>query len=178
MSMLEMAIPFFAGVRLYQGVINRTIPNYAMIAGGDFAHRDDGVQGPMFNGPGSNDGLNDGLWCQSAMNVSGIGNWKLPNGNTVSDELEYCTPFTWQNRPGQVGLLRSSGSIGSSPYQGMYTCTIPDENGVIQTLVVWAAGNAAYNGTGGNGEFKIFSMPLVWYSDFIKNKKQRSVYTV
>ena len=37
----------------------------------------------------------------------------------------------------------------------MYTCTIPDENGVTQTLIVWAAGIAAYGGTNGNREFNI-----------------------
>ena len=52
--------------------------------------------------------LNDGLWCQSAMNVSGIGSWKLPDGSAVSDDLEF-NPIHMANRPGQVGLLRASG---------------------------------------------------------------------
>ena len=34
-----------AGVRLYQGALNRTIPNYAMIAARDFAERDGGLEG-------------------------------------------------------------------------------------------------------------------------------------
>ena len=133
----------FAGVRLYQGVLNRAIPNYAMIAGRDFADRDRGTPAG-----GANDGLNDGLWCQSAMVVSGIGSWKLPDGNAVSDDLN-ANPVYMANRPGQVGLLRSD-SIGSSPYQGMYTCTIPNENGVTQTVVVWAARNSAYDGSDPN----------------------------
>ena len=132
------------GVRLYQGGGPRIIPDYAMIAGRDFHYLDQGLGGP-------DDGINDGVWCQSAMNVSDIGSWKLPNGNAVSDDLEF-DPIHMANRPGQVGLLRSSG-IGSSPYQGMYTCTIPDENGVNQTLVVWVASNFAYNGTNGNRKF-------------------------
>ena len=85
------------------------------------------------------------------MNASDIGSWKLPDGSAVTDNLN-ATPIHMANKPGQVGLLRSSG-IGNSPYQGMYTCTIPDENGITQTLAVWAAGNAAYDGTGGNREF-------------------------
>ena len=141
----------FSGVRLYQGVLNRTIPNYAMIAARDFASRDGGSAG--IDSVGHTDGLNDGLWCQSALNVNNIGSWKLPDGNAVSDDLEY-NPIHMANRPGQVGLLRSGG-IGSSPYQGMYTCTILDENGVSHSLVVWAAGNAAYSESGGNCEFKI-----------------------
>ena len=142
-----MLLQFFAGVRLYQGLPNRTIPNYAMIAGRDFRHRDLGSEGT-----GANDGLNDGVWCQSAMNVSGIGSWQLPNGNAVPDDLD-ADPIHMANRPGQVGLLRTV-SINSSPYQGMYTCTIPDENGVNQTLVVWAASNSVYDGTNGNCEFE------------------------
>ena len=133
----------FVGVRLYQGILNRTIPNYAMIAGRDFLDRDR-----------SDDGLNDGMWCQSAMNIDDIGSWKLPNGNAVPDDLN-ANPIHMANRPGQVGLQRSDG-INYSPYQGMYTCTIPDENGVTQTLVVWAAGVSFYDGAVSYREFKKF----------------------
>ena len=122
------------------------IPNYAMIAGRDFSYRDGGSDGNL-------DGFNDGVWCQSAMNVNGIGNWKLPDGSAVSDDLDF-DPIHMANRPGQMGLLRSA-SIGPSPYQGMYTCTIPDENGVDQTLVVWAGGNSPYDGSGSNRELSI-----------------------
>ena len=139
---LHVLIAIFSGVRLYQGVLNRTIPNYAMIAARDFSDRDGGSEG--LGDAGLLDGLNDGLWCQSAMNVSGIGSWKLPNGNAVPDNLS-ADPIHMANRPGQVGLLRSD-SINRSPYQGMYTCTITDEKGIIQTLAVWAAGNSAYDG--------------------------------
>ena len=140
----------FAGVRLYQGVLNRTIPNYAMIAARDFADRDGGSEGLSHAGQG--DGINDGLWCQSAINVSDIGSWQLPDGSAVTDDLS-ATPIHMANKPGQVGLLRALG-IGSSLYQGLYTCTIPDENGVTQMLVVWAAGNSPYDGIGGYRELK------------------------
>ena len=137
----------FAGVRLYQGILNRTIPNYAMLAARDFGDRDSGVASL-----GANDGINDGLWCQSANSGSGIGVWKLPDGSAVPDDFA-AIPLHMTNASGQVGLLRGSG-IGAPPYQGMYTCTIPDGNGVTQTLVVWAAGSAAYDGTGANCEVK------------------------
>ena len=115
-----------------------------MTSGRDIFDRDGGV--PSLDYAGRLDGLNDGLWCQSAMNVSGIGIWKLPNGSAVPDDLN-ASPVHMANRPGQVGLLQVTGSsINISPYQGMYTCTIPDEKGVIQTLVVWAAGFNAYDG--------------------------------
>ena len=119
-----------------------------MVAARDFSDRDAGSQG--LDWAGSSDGLNDGLWCQSTVNISDIGSWKLPNGSSAPNDLD-ARPIHMANRPGQVGLLRPSG-IGSSPYQGMYTCTIPDENGVNQTLAVWAASNGVYDGTGGNRE--------------------------
>ena len=89
------------------------------------------------------DGINDGLWCQSANDGNDIGSWKLPNGIAVSEDDS--ANIYMANAPGQVGLLRSA-AIGPSPYRGMYTCMIPDENGVNQTLVLWTAGNQAYDG--------------------------------
>ena len=141
---------YLTGVRLYQGVQNRSIPNYAMVAARDFADRDGGSAGLGY--AGYLDGLNDGLWCQSAMDIDGIGSWKLPDGSPVPDDLN-AEPIHSVHRPGQVGLLRALG-IGKPPYQGMYTCTIPDENGINQTLVVWAAGNRAYDGSGSYRELK------------------------
>ena len=41
--MCNMIFTCFAGVRLYQGILNRTIPNYAMIAARDFGSRDTGT---------------------------------------------------------------------------------------------------------------------------------------
>ena len=120
-----------------------------MISARDFGLSDSGIAGV-----GGGDGINDGLWCQSANNGSDIGSWKLPNGIAVPDvpipfKVDPQNPIHKVNRPGQVGLLRSHG-IGRSPYEGMYTCTIPDQNGVNQILVVWAAGNGAYDGTSAN----------------------------
>ena len=129
------------GVRLHQGIRNRTIPNYAMIAAREFADRDGGAESNL---TARNDGKNDGLWCQSANSDCDIGSWQLPDGSVVTDDLN-ARPIHMASRPGQVGLLRR-GSINSSPYQGMYTCTILDKDGVNQTLVVWAAANIAYDG--------------------------------
>ena len=133
----------FAGVRLYQGSFNRTIPNFAMIPASDIADKDYSTN----NDPTKEyqQGVNDGVWCQSTVKVLGIGSWKLPNGSAVTDVL-YAEPIFSVRKVGQVGLLRSS-SIGSFPYQGMYTCTIRDKYGVIQTLVIWIAGNGAYYGS-------------------------------
>ena len=158
-NLVLIKIYFFVGVQLYQGVLNRTIPNFAMIAARDFADRDSGISTLGFLG--ADDGLNDGIWCQSANNGSDIGSWQFPDESAVSGDLTVL-PIHMANVPGQVGLLRGLG-IGSSPYQGMYTCTIPDENGVTQALVVWAAGNAAYDGrTTTHREFKNSLHDISW----------------
>ena len=140
-----------------------------MIAHRDFADRDGG----SVRSVGALDGLNDGLWCQSAMNVSGIGNWTLPDGNLVPNDLT-AKPVHMANSPGQVGLLRSE-AIGKPPYQGMYTCSIPDENGVNHTLVVWASGGPAYNGAKGNREFKISLHDYSLSLHLNKSRNERSI---
>ena len=124
-----------------------------MIAARGFSDRDNGIDfDETLNDPGYLDGLNDGLWCQSASGGENIGSWRFPDGSDVPDDFS-AFPIHMAHNHSQVGLLRK-GSIGYSPYQGMYTCTIPDENGDTQTLVVWAAANKVYDGKGGNPDFK------------------------
>ena len=114
------------------GKHNSSLPNFAMIAGSDFLHG-------SASGPG---GLNDGLWCQSAINASeNIGSWFYPNGNSIPNDAS-ASPVSTVYSPGQVGLLRKDTLINN---EGFYTCTIPDESAVSQVLVVWAAGVAAYS---------------------------------
>ena len=138
-----------------------------MIAGRDFFSRD--YANSMLDLPGRLDGINDGLWCQSTNNGIDIGNWWLPDGSAVPDDHN-AEPIHMANCLGQVGLLRNTG-IDFSPYQGMYTCTILDEDGISQTLVVWAAGNMDYDGTVGNCESS-WSLALLFSSVDIKiNKK-------
>ena len=107
--------------------------------------------GQFFNFDENNDGTSDALWCQSANNDSDIGLWYYPNGTQVplfdgdfdaqnSPTLPFSKRFT-----GQIALARKSGLSG---YEGLYTCIIPDENGVNQTLVVGAYRNSAYNSNG------------------------------
>ena len=96
------------------------------------------------------DGQNDGIWCQSALNESMIGVWYLPNGSLVPTQSG-ATPLQSYNTdvPGQVGLLRHG---GLASFQGLYSCIIPNEEGVNQTLYV-----AIYGGIGFDysGEFYI-----------------------
>ena len=86
----------------------------------------------FFDADKNNDGLNDGLWCQSARNESNIGVWYYPNGSQVST-VDDSSPLHSVQMTGQVGLYRDSG-IGN--YEGIYTCVIPDEHNINQTLMI------------------------------------------
>ena len=122
-------------MRLYLSEENRVIPNYFMVRASQFHDIDDDA-----------DGQNDGIWCQSALNESMIGVWYLPNGSPVPTQSG-ATPLESYNINiiGQVGLLRSGG-IGS--IQGLYSCIIPNEEGVNQTLYVALYGNNAFDNSG------------------------------
>ena len=80
----------------------------------------------------NNDGLNDALWCQSAKNESNIGVWYYPNGTQVST-VDDSSPLHSVHMSGQIGLYRDSG-LGN--LEGIYTCVIPDECNVNQTLII------------------------------------------
>ena len=81
----------------------------------------------------NNDGLNDALWCQSAKNESNIGVWYYPNGSQVSTVDSKSSPLHSVHMSGQIGLYRDS---GINNYEGIYTCVIPDEHNVNQTLMI------------------------------------------
>ena len=91
-------------------------------------------------------GIADALWCQSANNGFDIGLWYYPNGNQVPlftgklDNINAPSPVFSKRFTGQIALARNYGLLG---YEGLYTCIIPDENGVNQTLVVGAYRNYA-----------------------------------
>ena len=107
--------------------------------------------GQFFNIDQNNDGTSDALWCQSSNNGSNIGLWYYPNGNQVPlfngafDDSSAPSPIFSKRFTGQIALARKGGVSG---YEGLYTCIIPDENGVNQTLVVGAYRGATYNSNG------------------------------
>ena len=107
--------------------------------------------GQFFNVDGNKDGTNDALWCQSANSGSNIGLWYYPNGTQVPlfdgafDDSSAPSPIFSKNFTGQIALARKGGLSG---YEGLYTCIIPDENGVNQTLVVGAYRTMTYNNNG------------------------------
>ena len=122
-------------MRLYLSDGNRVIPNYFMVRGSQFYDID-------ING----DGQNDGIWCQSALNESMIGVWYLPNESPVSTQSR-ATPLEsyHTNVTGQVGLLRRG---GLASFEGLYSCIIPNEEGVNQTLYVAAYRDSTFNNIG------------------------------
>ena len=99
----------------------------------------------------NSDGTNDALWCQSADDGSNIGLWYYPNGTRVPlfngafGDSSAPSPIFSKRFTGQIALARKAGLSG---YEGLYTCIIPDENGVNQTLVVGIYRNIAYNNNG------------------------------
>ena len=121
-------------MRLYLPYENRVIPNYFMVRGSQF-----------YDVSQNNDGSNDGIWCQSALNESMIGVWYLPNGSPVPTQSG-ATPLQSYNTNvnGQVGLLRR-GMLGSN--QGLFSCIIPNEEGVNQTLYVAVYGGTTFDGS-------------------------------
>ena len=111
-----------------------------MIAAGLFHDADIDGPGNAVGVVGSSDGQNDGLWCQSSLNQNMIGTWYYPNGTTVP--LGSGNPlFANNTATGQIGLLRN-GPISS--LQGLYSCVIPNEEGIDQTLYVAAYGNGDF----------------------------------
>ena len=109
---------------------NRILPDFSMIYGGQF-----------HNGDWNGDGTDDVLWCQSANNGFNIGLWYYPNGTQVP-LFSSQSPIFSKRFTGQIALARK---FSISGYEGLYTCIIPDENGVNQTLVVGIYTNYAYN---------------------------------
>ena len=101
------------------------------------------------NDDDNNDSIVDALWCQSANNGSNIGLWYYPNGTQVplyNGEFESGpSPIFSKRFRGQIAIARNGGLSG---YEGLYTCIIPDENGVNQTLVVGAYRTMTYNDNG------------------------------
>ena len=129
-------------MRLYLSYENRVIPNYFMVRATQFYDVDQ-----------NDDGQNDGIWCQSALNESMIGVWYLPNGSLVPAQSgDYPLQSYNTNITGQVGLLRRGG-IGS--VQGLYSCIIPNDEGVNQTLYIAVYGSNDFDNS---GELYLWSM--------------------
>ena len=70
--------------------------------------------------------------------MSGIGQWFSPSGSeiTQSSSGTFTVVRGGGNIPSYIGLRLRAGRSFSTSEEGIYTCLIPDENGVQQTLHV------------------------------------------
>ena len=93
--------------------------------------------GQFYDKPLNTDNIIDALWCQTASNDSHVGMWFFPNGSLVATVDTFANPGTEPvfsiRSIGQIALARDDSLNG---YEGLYTCIIPDESGINQTLVV------------------------------------------
>ena len=74
------------------------------------------------------------LQCISGSKSPGVGHWFSPSGQDIT--LSANDPFDiirgGQSDPGYVDISLHSGRILSIGDQGVYTCRIPDESGMIR----------------------------------------------
>ena len=135
-------------MRLYLGEEVRVLPDFSVIANAQFHDNDRDSPGMV----GNPDGLNDGLWCQSANTGSMIGTWYLTNGSQLTTEdidiSDANFPLHAYHETGQIGLLKDAGIVSLPGLQGLYSCVIPNENGVDQTLWVAVYVNSVFKSNG------------------------------
>ena len=73
------------------------------------------------------------LQCVSASATVRMVQFVAPNGTDISNDSSTVT-FGDANDPGFLSVQLTSSSINA--HQGVYTCIIPDEDGVVQYLHV------------------------------------------
>ena len=75
------------------------------------------------------------LYCHSASRDGQIGRWISPSGDNITTDSElFEVGFFSGNFPSYTTLQLADGATLSAADQGVYSCVIPDENGVEQTL--------------------------------------------
>ena len=78
------------------------------------------------------------IYCSSGSQTSGIGQWFAPNGAEITQNSgnSFNVVRGGGNFPSYVGLQLKTGQSFSTSDEGVYTCIIPDETGILQTLHV------------------------------------------
>lgn len=76
------------------------------------------------------------IYCNSGSKMSGIGQWFSPSGAeiTQSGSGTFTVVRGSGNIPSYIGLRLRAGRSFSTSEEGVYTCLIPDEDGVQQIL--------------------------------------------
>ena len=76
------------------------------------------------------------LQCSSASTTPNVGSWIAPTGEDITNSN--IDPFDVvvgdADNPAYLSILQASGHHLTSTFQGVYTCILPDENG-IQTYL-------------------------------------------
>ena len=77
------------------------------------------------------------IYCSSGSRTNNIGQWFTPNKTRIEQSNSLFTVVRGGgNFPAYAGLqLRSNRSLTQYD-EGIYTCVIPDENGIQQTIYV------------------------------------------
>lgn len=92
--------------------------------------------------------------CSSGSTISNTGRWIAPNGNDLTDSA--IDPFNviqgGERDPGSLIIQQAPGHIITNSFQGVYTCVLPDDNGVQNYIHVGIYRN------GFNCEFHSYSM--------------------
>ena len=112
-----------------------------MAADRDFSEGDDGGQ----EGVGKNDGISDGLWCQSNDSTNDH-SWFSPDGQEVTSSRRGRS-VTVRKSDSQVGLLHKN-ALSANEW-GLYTCRISNQFGPSLSLIVWIGGEDVYDGEDG-----------------------------
>ena len=123
-----------------------------MIAETVFGESDYGISLNDSGDVGEEDGINDGLWCQSA-GISGTKEWIVPSGIQApnSTHRSLLDPVYTETSPNQIGLLRPHTlAAPASGFEGLYNCNIYDENNTLQALWIWISSLDIFNSINGN----------------------------
>ena len=87
------------------------------------------------------------IYCSSGYQANNIGRWFAPSGAEIARNSggSFTVVQGGGNFPSYIGLQLNEGQSFSALDEGVYTCIIPDENNVQQTLHVGLYRNG-YNG--------------------------------
>jgi receptor-type tyrosine-protein phosphatase Q len=78
------------------------------------------------------------IYCNSGSKVAGIGQWFSPSGAEIvrSSGGTFTVVRGGGSIPSFIGLQLRAGQSFSVSDEGIYTCLIPDENGIQQVLQI------------------------------------------
>lgn len=78
------------------------------------------------------------LHCSSGSTMPNAGRWIAPNGNDLTNST--VDPFNIiqgdERDPGSLIIQQAPGHIITNSFQGVYTCVLPNDNGVLSYIHV------------------------------------------